>query len=151
VQTYKLNCTLEEKTEQCLPKKINRFNPASMVTGHTSPENLSTKCQKKVCPGSNGLKWFDQKDPSELLINHLNFFGFWASNSLRYSNFLVFRKFSAYRQFYYAYCHHTEIFFSCIISMWRAPWKQASKVVVVQLLIRQYVCGEIRKDKTYEI
>jgi hypothetical protein len=28
-------------------KKNNRFNPASLVTGHTSPESLSTKFQKK--------------------------------------------------------------------------------------------------------
>jgi hypothetical protein len=28
--------------------------------------------------------------------------------------------------------------------LWRPPWKEASKVVVAQLLIRQYVCGEIR-------
>jgi hypothetical protein len=31
--------------------------------------------------------------------------------------------------------------------MWRPPWKEASKVVIVQLLIRQYVCGEICEDK----
>jgi hypothetical protein len=47
-----------------LPEKNNRFNPASLVTGHSSPENLSTKFQKSC---SNGLS-------TDLCIGIWNFF-----------------------------------------------------------------------------
>jgi hypothetical protein len=74
---------------------------------------LSTLKVLYTCMRFFSLNWFGQKNPSELLNNHLKYFKFWFQIR-RYSNFHAFGILSEYGNFPSAYYQNMEIFLSHI-------------------------------------